>query len=147
MMHDANRRNALTKPPGRALRPSDVCDITVVHVDKVRALMDRLLPGHLVQGVAELFKVMGDPTRARIVHALTNEELCVCDLAAVLGMSVSAVSHHLRILRNLHLVKFRKAGRMVYYTLDDEHVIRIFTQGVEHVRESTPDRIALLTRG
>ncbi|MFQ5881745.1 MAG: ArsR/SmtB family transcription factor [Candidatus Methylomirabilales bacterium] len=104
-------------------------------MERIRALKDRLLPGQIVQGVADLFKVIGDPTRAKIVYTLTHEELCVCDLAAVLGMSVSAVSHHLRVLRNLRLVKFRKDGRMVYYSLDDEHVISIFMEGLRHVKE------------
>jgi ArsR family transcriptional regulator len=114
---------------------SDVCDVPVVHEETVRAAKKRLLPGRIVRGVAELFKVMGDPTRAQIVHALAYEELCVCDLAAVLGMNVSAVSHHLRVLRNLHLVKFRKEGRIVYYSLDDAHVISLVTEGLKHVKE------------
>jgi len=118
-------------------KPSaDVCDAVVVHEEKVRAVKERLLPSRTVRGLAEIFKVMGDPTRAQIVHALTREELCVCDLAAVLGMSMSAVSHHLRLLRNLRLVKFRKDGRMVYYSLDDEHVISIFTEGLRHAKET-----------
>ncbi|MGH7371074.1 MAG: ArsR/SmtB family transcription factor [Candidatus Methylomirabilales bacterium] len=130
----ATKTRKRISPPLPADTP-DVCDVPVIHVDKVRVVRDRLLPSGLLQGVAELFKVMGDPTRARIVHALTNEELCVCDLAAVLGMSISAVSHHLRILRNLRLVKFRREGRMIYYSLDDQHVISIFRQGVQHVNE------------
>jgi len=117
------------------LPTDDLCEVSVIHVEKVTSLKDRLLPGQMVQGLAELFKVMGDPTRAKIIYALSEEELCVCDLAAVLGMSVSAVSHHLRLLRNLRLVKFRKEGRMVYYTLDDQHVISIFTEGLKHVEE------------
>lgn len=115
--------------------PAEVCEVAVVHEEKVRAVKERLLPGRTARGVAEIFKVMGEPTRAQIVHALAQEELCVCDLAAVLGMSVSAVSHHLRLLRNLRLVKFRKDGRMVYYSLDDEHVISIFMEGLRHVKE------------
>ncbi len=134
-MHPPHERQAPSGPAKQAGSLPEFCDIAVVHVDKVRAIKERLPHGRVLQGVAELFKVMGDPTRARIVHALTNEELCVCDLAAVLGMSVSAVSHHLRILRNLRLVKFRREGRMVYYSLDDEHVIRIFTEGLRHVEE------------
>jgi len=134
-MHEGNRGKSLIKRPEPQPSASDVCDVPVVHVEKVRALKDHLLPADTLYGVAELFKVMGDPTRASIVHVLAKEELCVCDLAAVLRMSVSAVSHHLRILRNLRLVKFRKKGRMVYYSLDDPHVIRIFTEGVQHVKE------------
>lgn len=119
----------------RSKASPDVCEVAVIHEDKVRALKERLLSGRTVQGVAEIFKAMGDPTRAQIVHTLAQEELCVCDLAAVLGMGVSAVSHHLRVLRNLRLVKFRKDGRIVYYSLDDEHVMSIFTEGLRHVKE------------
>jgi ArsR family transcriptional regulator len=115
--------------------PEDLCEVPVIHVEKVRAVKERLLPSQTVQGLAELFKVMGDPSRAKIIYALSEEELCVCDLAAVLGMSVSAVSHHLRLLRNLRLVKFRKEGRMVYYSLDDQHVMSIFMEGLKHVEE------------
>lgn len=113
----------------------EICEFPVIDGEKVRALMDRRLPDRVVRGLAELFKVMGDPTRAKIVHTLTQEELCVCDLAAVLEMSVSAVSHHLRLLRNLRLVKFRKEGRMVYYSLEDAHVIQIFLEALTHVKE------------
>lgn len=134
-MERRGKRQSALRAHGGGLPGPEVCDVPVIHVEKVRVVRDRLLPSRVLQGVAELFKVMGDPTRARIVHALTNEELCVCDLAAVLGMSVSAVSHHLRILRNLRLVKFRREGRMIYYSLDDEHVISIFQQGVQHANE------------
>lgn len=119
----------------RSKASPEICDVPIVHQEKVRALKNRLLPDRIIRGIAEIFKVMGDPARAQIVHALAQEELCVCDLAAVLGMSVSAVSHHLRVLRNLRLVKFRKDGRIVYYSLDDEHVMRIFSEGLRHVKE------------
>jgi ArsR family transcriptional regulator len=81
---------------------------------------------------------MGDPTRVRLIYALAQRELCVCDLAAVLGLSVSAVSHQLRLLRGLRLVKYRREGRLAYYSLDDEHVDTLLRQGLEHVddRES-----------
>ncbi|MGH7351999.1 MAG: ArsR/SmtB family transcription factor [Candidatus Methylomirabilales bacterium] len=133
----ATKTRKRISPPLPADTP-DVCDVPVIHVEKVRALKERLLPGQVVRDLAEVFKVMGDPSRARIVHALSQEELCVCDLAAVLGMSVSAVSHQLRILRNLRLVKFRRDGRMVYYSLDDQHVIDIFIKGLHHVVEHRP---------
>lgn len=120
---------------------TDVCEVPIIHVEKVRLLKQRLLPNAVANDLAELFKVMGEPTRAKIIHHLAQEELCVCDLAAILGMSVSAVSHHLRILRNLRLVKFRRDGRMVYYSLDDAHVIHIFAEGLRHVEES--DRAGL----
>ena len=135
-MDEAKRQYlTVTVPPHAPDGSPEICEVPVVHVEKVRALKDSLLPRQIVEGIADLFKVIGDPTRARIVHTLTQEELCVCDLAAVLGMSVSAVSHHLRVMRNLRVVKFRKEGRMVYYNLDDEHVISIFIQGLKHVKE------------
>lgn len=120
---------------GPILSTEELCEVPVVHMEKVASLKERLLPGQTVQRLAELFKVMGDPTRAKIIHALSEEELCVCDIAAVLGMRVSAVSHHLRLLRNLRLVRFRKEGRMVYYRLDDQHVMSIFMEGLKHVEE------------
>jgi ArsR family transcriptional regulator, lead/cadmium/zinc/bismuth-responsive transcriptional repressor len=86
--------------------------------------------------LAETFKVLGDPTRVRIAWALSREELCVCDLAALLGMSQSAVSHSLRALRDLRLVRHRKEGRIAYYALDDEHIASLLHQGVQHVEEA-----------
>ncbi|MDV2495141.1 MAG: metalloregulator ArsR/SmtB family transcription factor [bacterium] len=84
-------------------------------------------------GLAEIFRVLGDPTRVRILHALAASELCVCDLAAILGMSQSAVSHQLRLLRSLRLVRHRREGRMVYYALDDDHIEKLLAQGLDHV--------------
>ena len=79
------------------------------------------------------FFALSDPTRLRMISALSDHELCVCDLAVVLGMSQSAVSHQLRLLRNLNLVKYRKEGRVVYYALDDEHIRELYERGLEHV--------------
>lgn len=135
MVDETKGKSTAVRLPVHGPHLGDVCEVPVVHVEKVRVLSERRLPGRVVQELSELFKVMGDPTRAQIVHTLAQEELCVCDLAAVLAMSVSAVSHHLRLLRNLRLVKFRKEGRMVYYSLDDEHVINIFGEGLKHVKE------------
>lgn len=87
-----------------------------------------------VNKLADTFRALGDPTRIRIIQALRHEELCVCDLSCVLGMSQSAVSHQLRVLRNLRLVKFRKSGKNVYYSLDDEHIVLLFDQGLDHIR-------------
>lgn len=84
--------------------------------------------------LSELFKALGDPTRLRIIHALTHAELCVHDLTVVLDMGQSAVSHQLRVLRNLRIVKRRKAGKTVYYSLDDVHIEQIFAQTLHHVR-------------
>lgn len=85
--------------------------------------------------LAELFKVFGDSTRIRILHVLAASEVCVCDLAALLQMSASAISHQLRVLKQAHLIKYRRAGKTVFYALADDHVRSILTQGLEHVCE------------
>jgi ArsR family transcriptional regulator len=86
--------------------------------------------------LAETFRVLGDPTRLKLVAALAQEELCVCDLATLLGASQSAVSHSLRALRQLRLVRYRKVGKIAYYSLDDAHIGRLLTEGVRHVQEA-----------
>lgn len=88
------------------------------------------------QRLAETFGVLGDPTRIRIVHALSLSELCTSDLAGVVGMSESAVSHQLRTLRQLHVVRGRRVGKLVYYSLNDEHIRSLFQQGLEHAFEA-----------
>lgn len=114
---------------------TDVCSQTVVNLKKVRQVKNRL-PGETeILAMAEIFKVLGDPTRIRIVMALSIEELCVCDLATLIGLSVSAISHQLRVLRNLKLVKYRREGKMVYYSLDDHHIDLLIAQAREHVNE------------
>lgn len=88
-----------------------------------------------VGALAETFKILGDPTRVRIAFALAREELCVCDLANLLGISQSATSHSLRALRQMKLVKFRKEGKIAYYSLDDEHIAYLLDEGFRHVEE------------
>jgi DNA-binding transcriptional ArsR family regulator len=117
------------------LEELDVCEVEAVDPEKVRRVQRNLTDDESVERLAETFAILSDPARLRIVEALTREELCVCDLSAALGLSQSGTSHHLRTLRNLRLVKHRRAGRLVYYTLDDEHIRRLFAQGLEHVRE------------
>ncbi len=114
---------------------TDVCSVTAVDVEKVQAVQQRLPDEAKIQALAETFKVLGDPTRVRIVMALTKDELCVCDLAALTGLSVSAISHQLRMLRNLKLVKYRRKGKMAYYSLDDEHIEQLIQVALEHVHE------------
>jgi DNA-binding transcriptional ArsR family regulator len=97
-----------------------------------------MIDGVTAMRVAQLFKALSDPSRVRIIAALMHKELCVHDLAAILEMSPSAVSHQLRSLREMQLVRFRKEGRHVYYQLDDEHISELFIGGVEHVRHSDP---------
>jgi DNA-binding transcriptional ArsR family regulator len=93
-----------------------------------------LLADEDAQSIAEAFKILGDPTRVKILHALSRRELCVCDISAVIAIGQSAVSHQLRLLRGARLVKHRKEGKMVWYSLDDEHISRLLAQGIEHVK-------------
>jgi len=90
----------------------------------------------IVQALADTFRLLGDPTRVRIVDALAEGELCVCDIATHIGISESAVSHQLRLMRSQRLVRGRREGRCVYYTLDDQHVLSLFQQGLRHVTEA-----------
>lgn len=89
----------------------------------------------VVQALADLFSILGDPTRVRIVDALSEGELCVCDIAEHVGLSESAVSHQLRLMRTMRVVRGRREGRCVYYTLDDQHILSLFQQGLRHVSE------------
>ena len=113
----------------------DACDVFHVDAAKVAALKTTLLDDRSVVALAETFKVLGDMTRVRILDALTRSELCVCDIARLLALSESAVSHQLRLLRGMRLVRARRAGRMVFYSLDDQHIVGLFAQGLEHVQE------------
>ena len=92
-------------------------------------------PAEAVTTLAETFKILGDPTRIKIAFALSKEELCVCDIANLLGVSQSAVSHSLRTLRQMKLVRFRKEGKIAYYTLDDDHIANLLDEGFRHVEE------------
>jgi ArsR family transcriptional regulator, lead/cadmium/zinc/bismuth-responsive transcriptional repressor len=93
------------------------------------------LDRHAVEGLTEIFRVLGDPTRVRILDTLSQAELCVGDIAGTLGLTESAVSHQLRLLRNARIVRSRRAGRMIFYALDDKHVLTLFRQGLRHVQE------------
>jgi DNA-binding transcriptional ArsR family regulator len=95
----------------------------------------QLLHLDTVGALADIFKVLGDPTRVRILDALSRGELCVCHLSQLLGLSESAVSHQLRLLRNTRVVRARREGRLMYYALDDKHVLTLFRQGLKHVEE------------
>ena len=102
---------------------------------KVRRVQRAMKPADTVGLAAETFKVLGDPTRLRIAFALSREELCVCDLAVLLGVSQSVVSHSLRALRHMGVVRYRKDGKIAYYRLDDEHIARLVGEAVRHVEE------------
>lgn len=111
------------------------CELIQVHEDTVQQVQAKLPPDELLYDLAELFKVFGDSTRVKLLYALFEAELCVCDIAQLLGLSQSAVSHQLRTLKNSKLVKFRREGKTVFYSLDDEHVRSIIGQGMEHLCE------------
>jgi DNA-binding transcriptional ArsR family regulator len=113
----------------------DACEKQCVHLERVDRVRGGMLPDAAAAGLAEIFGLLGDWTRVRILHALSQGELCVCDISAVLGTTSSAVSHQLRLLRTAKLVKARKEGKNVFYTLDDEHVRQLLAQGLEHVLE------------
>lgn len=113
----------------------EVCGVRIVHTERVRRAHKELIGNSELTRLASTYKVLGDPTRLKIVMALGKGEMCVCDLAAFLGVSESAVSHQLRHLKDLSLVKNRRAGQVLYYTLDDEHVAGLIDIGLEHIRE------------
>lgn len=106
-----------------------------VDAARVRSAQGAMRSAEMVGLLAETFKVLGDPTRIRIAHALSREELCVCDLANLLGVSQSVVSHSLRALRQMKLVRFRKAGKIAYYSLADDHIGQLLELGFGHVEE------------
>ena len=112
---------------------SDVCEIYCIQEEIVAKLKKQMLDKDTLIRLAETFKILGDPTRVQIIHALSHNELCVCDIVALIGMSQSAVSHQLRVLRNCRLVKFRKDGKVVYYSIDDSHITNLFNEGLDHV--------------
>jgi DNA-binding transcriptional ArsR family regulator len=117
------------------------CETTVIHAEVVERVSTRLLPDQVMSDIAEFFKVFGDPTRIRILQVLFEaEEMCVCDIAYLLNMSQSAISHQLRVLKQAGIVKYRKDGRVVYYSLDDDHIKSIFDQGYKHIVEEKEKR-------
>lgn len=115
--------------------PIDICDTDAVDEEKVQAVRDALPDEEILQDLAETFRTLGDGSRVKILYALARQELCVHDLALLLGVSSSAVSHQLSTLRRMRLVRSRRDGRMVYYHLDDDHIEKLFVAGLEHVEE------------
>jgi len=111
------------------------CQCSEIHTDAVAKAQDQEIRENLLQPLASIFRILGDPTRLRIVQALSTTELCVCDLASMLGMSQSAISHQLAMLRHTRLVRHRRDGKIVFYSLDDEHVSSLLRIGLEHVQE------------
>lgn len=118
------------------------CEETEVHEGTVEQVRSQLPQDEVLYDLAELFKIFGDSTRVKILYALLEAELCVCDIAKLMDVSQSAVSHQLRVLKGSKLVKFRREGKTLYYSLADEHVFRILSQGMEHILEGpeTPEQ-------
>jgi len=114
---------------------NDTCQVECVHVDNVERVGAKMESDEKLFELAELFKAFGDSTRIRILHALSFSELCVCDLAQLLNMSSSAISHQLRVLRGQKIVRYRKDGKNVIYNLVDSHVLTLLDQGLQHVKE------------
>lgn len=127
---DTGDSNANNEPAEDA-----VCDVVYVHHEVVDKYADQLIGLERANSLSELFKTLGDPTRIRIIDALAKSELCVCDLAELLGLSQSATSHQLRVLRNNNLAKYRREGKMVFYSVHDSHVSELYRQGLEHIDE------------
>lgn len=114
----------------------DRCDCAVIHDDVVNRVKSNMPEEETLYDLAELFKVFGDSTRVRILCALDEAEMCVCDIAVLLNMTQSAISHQLRVLKQARLVKNRRDGKVVYYSLDDEHIKGIFELGLIHIKEN-----------
>ncbi len=112
----------------------DTCEVLCINQKKVDAVRKVMQTDGVIKKLAETFKVLGDPTRTQILYALAQDELCVCDIAALLGKTQSAISHQLRVLRNLDLVRYRKEGKIAYYSLNDAHIRNLFAEGLEHVK-------------
>ena len=113
----------------------DVCESCEIHKNLVTKAMGEMPAEEMLYDMAELFKVFGDTTRIRILYALFSSEMCVCDIADLLNMTQSAISHQLKVLKQARLVKFRKEGKSVYYSLDDDHIKTILYQGISHLSE------------
>ncbi|MCX7772553.1 MAG: metalloregulator ArsR/SmtB family transcription factor [Clostridia bacterium] len=111
------------------------CSQLVIHEDAVQRVREKMPPEDALYDLAELFKVFGDSTRIKIIWALFESEMCVCDIACLLNMTQSAISHQLRVLKSSRLVRNRKAGKVVYYSLNDEHIQEIFRMGMKHMME------------
>jgi len=113
----------------------EFCSCNIVHDNIIEMVKQKMPQEEKLYDLAELFKVFGDTTRVKIISALFEAEMCVCDIAELLSMTQSAISHQLRVLRQARLVKHRKEGKVVFYSLDDEHIKSIFNQGLEHILE------------
>ena len=114
---------------------SESCSCNVIHKEVVENVKNKLPKEETLYDLAESFKVFGDSTRIKIICSLFESEMCVCDLSVLLNISQSAISHQLRVLKSARLAKFRRAGKVIYYSLDDEHIKQIFDAGLHHITE------------
>ncbi len=114
---------------------SEVCDCDVIHKEVVESVQSQMEDTEVLYAVSDFFKVMSDSTRMRIMYALDKAELCVCDLSVLLNMTKSAISHQLKSLKDAELVKSRRDGKNVFYSLKDDHVKAIIETGIEHIKE------------
>lgn len=112
-----------------------LCSVTIIHEDILNKVRKEMAEDNQLVQMAELFKALDDPTRLKIINALLLAEMCVCDIAALLNMTQPAISHHLKTLRQTQLIKFRRDDKIVYYSLDDDHIELLFRQGLAHVIE------------
>ena len=135
MTTPAQKHSAKKSPKVKPTESADVCGIRVIHQDRVRRARKETADYRDILRLAAAFQALGDATRLKMLMALTGGEMCVCDLAAFLEVSDSAVSHQLRRLRDLALVKSRREGQVLYYSLDDDHVEQLLEMGLEHVQE------------
>lgn len=113
----------------------EICSSTAIHLDRIKAVETQIPSVEILTELVETFRVLGDPTRLRIVLALHRMELCVCDLATLIGVSVSAISHQLRVLRGLRIVKYRREGKLAMYSIEDEHINDLVISVLSHVEE------------
>ncbi|MBW2137771.1 MAG: winged helix-turn-helix transcriptional regulator [Deltaproteobacteria bacterium] len=122
-------------PKSSRIIQEEGCDVRVVHLDRINRARSESIPERDLERLALIYKLLGDPTRLRIALALNSGEMCVCDMAALLGLSESAVSHQIRRLKEASLVKGRREGQVLYYSLDDQHVVDLIQVGMDHIRE------------
>jgi len=121
---------------GPMAKPEEgLCEVFYVNTEAVENIASKMIPNETVSLMAETFRMLGDPTRLKMVQALSNGELCVCDLATMLGVGRTAISNHLRLLRGMRLVKYRRDGKLAYYSLDDEHIQTLLKACREHAEE------------
>lgn len=118
-----------------------ICDCNIIHQDIVDKTLKKMPKQNLFDNLAEFFKIIGDPTRTKILFALDQNEMCVCDIANVLGMTKSSISHQLATLKKSRIVKSRRDGKEVYYALDDEHIKQVFEVGIEHIEHKNENKI------